>query len=53
MTFKNALIFQKILPTNKTFESGLKVWMKKLKSVPDEGFPMIAINTLDVMSEDF
>jgi len=53
MTLKNALIFTKALyRLYGTFESELKVWIEKWKSVPDKELPKSAIDTIDVMSKE-
>ncbi|VVC41507.1 Hypothetical protein CINCED_3A023931 [Cinara cedri] len=50
---KNCIDFYKsFLPTYDTFESELKVWMEKWKSVPDKELPKSAIDTLSAMSKD-
>ncbi|KAL4142390.1 hypothetical protein QTP88_004857 [Uroleucon formosanum] len=52
--FKKCIDFYKnFLPTYETFESELKVWVEKWKSVPDNELPKSAIDTLGVMSKDF
>lgn len=52
--FKKCIDFYKnFLPTYETFESELKVWVEKWKSVSDNELPKSAIDTLGVMSKDF
>jgi len=52
--FKKCIDFYKsFLPTYETFESELKVWVEKWKSVPDNELPKSAIDTLGVMPKDF
>lgn len=51
--FKKCIAFYKsFLPTYDTFESELKVWIEKWKSVPDNELPESPIDTLVVMSKD-
>ncbi|KAL4154479.1 hypothetical protein QTP88_000342 [Uroleucon formosanum] len=52
--FKKCIDFYKsFLPTYETFESELKVWVEKWKSVPDNELSKSTIDTLGVMSKDF